>query len=598
MIRLELMEYYSVHLLEANRAFSFINFASVGSISDQGQDNVAYFCDGMLMSTFMAGITGRAIRRISFDYTSIADPVFSYAEKQGKSVYFVGAKQAELELFIGKLKARYPALIVAGHHDGYFDPPQAERLKKDICRSEASILIVGMGAGLQEQFMRDVLLGGFTGVAFSCGAFIRQESEALKDYYPELVNRLHLRAFYRMYREPHTIQRYLIDYPVNFTHLLAMIIRQEVAINITAPPERRAMTMHILFILKDVKQGGGVERVQQCLAEQFLKDGQRVSFFVMNGDTFDGEGAPILTGGGTGVAGLLKSIVKLHQIIRDDGVTHLIAAKEQANLCAWFATLGSPCKVIYTRHAALDSSEQRTGPTSLLLLYALYLCGSGQVVTVSNGLRQTLAGLLPWGRRRISVCPNAVITEQLLSAAQAPLPIDVPAEYWLGVGRLTEQKGFDLLLDAYAEVVRNDAPPDLVIAGDGPELTALTEQARRLGIERRVHFTGFLSNPYPLIGHARLFVLSSRREGLPTVLIEALALGTPVLASDCETGPRELLDNSHLVKANDVPALVEGLLRSLTWKGRAVQRERVFPDTVRKYTSQHAAQAYYQVWER
>ncbi|MDB5980195.1 MAG: putative glycosyltransferase [Pseudomonas sp.] len=598
MIRLELIEYYAVHLLEANKAFSFINFSSVGSFFDHGQNNVAYFCDGILMSTFMSGITGQPIRRISFDFTSIAHTVFTDAEKQGKSLYFVGAKQAELELFLGKLKDRYPGLIVAGHHDGFFDAPQAERLKQTICRSTANILIVGLGAGLQEQFMHDVLQRGFTGVAFSCGGFIRQESKGRNDYYPERVNRLHLRAFYRMYREPHTILRYLIDYPVNFTHLLTMIIRKELAINTVAPTERRATPMHILFILKDVKQGGGVERVQQCLAGQFLKDGQRVSFFVMNDDTFDGKGAPILNGGGTGVVGLLKSIVKLRRIIRDEGVTHLIAAKEQANLCTWFATLGSQCKVIYTRHAALDSTEQRTGPASLLLLYALYLCGSGNVVTVSNSLRQNLAAILPWGRKRISVCPNAVITDQLFTAARAPLPAGLPAEYWLGVGRLIALKGFDLLLDAYAKVASSDAPPDLVIAGDGPELSALTAQARRLGIEDRVHFTGFLSNPYPLIRHAQLFVLSSREEGLPTVLIEALALGTPVLATDCDTGPRELLDSSCLVKANDVPALAEGLQRSLALKGRAMQGERVPPDTVRQYTSQHAAQAYYQVWER
>lgn len=598
MIRLELTEYYAVHLLETNKAFSFINFASVGSIFDLAHDNVAYFCDGMLMSTFMSGITGRNIRRISFDFTSIADPVFSDAEKRGKSVYFVGAKRAELELFLGKLTVRYPALIVAGYHEGYFDPTQAECLKEDICTSGARILIVGMGAGLQEQFMQDVMDSGFTGVAFSCGGFIRQESEGHRDYYPELINRLHLRAFYRMYREPHTIKRYLIDYPVNFSQLLAMILRKQLAVHITAPPERRAMPMHILFILKDVKQGGGVERVQQCLAGQFLKDGQRVSFFVMNDDTFDGKGAPILNGGGTGVSGLLKSIAKLRKIIRDEGVTHVIAAKEQANLCTWFATLGSQCKVIYTRHAALDSTEQRTGPASLLLLYALYLCGSGNVVTVSHSLRQNLAAILPWGRKRISVCPNAVITDQLFSAARAPLPNGLPSEYWLGVGRLIALKGFDLLLDAYAQVASNDTPPDLVIAGDGPELSALTAQARRLGIEDRVHFTGFLSNPYPLIKHAQLFVLSSREEGLPTVLIEALALGTPVLASDCETGPRELLDSEHLVKANDVPALAEGLQRSLASNGSTAQGERVPPDTIRKYTSHHAAQAYYQVWER
>ena len=163
---------------------------------------------------------------------------------------------------------------------------------------------------------------------------------ATRNYYPEVINRLHLRAFYRMYREPHTIKRYLIDYPSNFLHLLAMLVRHKVA-SITAP-RCREMTMHILFILKDFKPGGGVERVQQRLAGQFLKDGQRVEFF-RHERRHAGHRAVcnVFKGGGNGIVGLLKSIVLLRRIIRREGVTHLIAAKEQANLCTWFATLGS-----------------------------------------------------------------------------------------------------------------------------------------------------------------------------------------------------------------------------------------------------------------
>jgi N-acetylglucosaminyldiphosphoundecaprenol N-acetyl-beta-D-mannosaminyltransferase len=235
MISLELIEQYTPNLLEANKAFSFINFASIGSFFDQHPHSIAYFCDGLLMSTFMSRVTGRAIGRVSFDFTSIADSVFSCAEKQGKRVYFVGARQAELDLFIHKIKVRYPALIIAGGHHGYFDATQAACIQADICRSEANILIVGLGAGLQEQFEQDALRAGFSGVAFTCGGFIRQEAMATAHYYPEPVNRLHLRAFYRMYREPHTIKRYLVDYPSNFFHLLEMIVRHEVAINLTAP---------------------------------------------------------------------------------------------------------------------------------------------------------------------------------------------------------------------------------------------------------------------------------------------------------------------------------------------------------------------------
>jgi len=232
MFKLEIVGHYSAKLLEANQAYSFINFASIGSFFEQNPSTVAYFCDGMLMSTFMSRVTGRTIGRVSFDFTSIADVVLRSAEQQGKRVYFVGARQAELDLFISKIKTLYPQLSIAGYHNGYFDAAQAEGIRADICRSAADILIVGLGAGRQEQFEQDALRAGFRGVAFTCGGFIRQEALATRQYYPALINRLHLRAFYRMYREPHTIKRYLIDYPTNFLHLLNMIVRHKVAISV------------------------------------------------------------------------------------------------------------------------------------------------------------------------------------------------------------------------------------------------------------------------------------------------------------------------------------------------------------------------------
>lgn len=232
MFKLDLVGHYSPKLLEANQAYSFINFASISSVFAQRPVTITYFCDGMLMSSFMSRVTGRTIGRVSFDFTSIADQVLGGAERLGKRVYFVGARQAELELFMLKIQALYPRLHIAGYHNGYFDAAEAEAIRADICRSEANILIVGLGAGLQEQFEQEVLRAGFRGVAFTCGGFIRQEALASRQYYPALINRLHLRAFYRMYREPHTIKRYLIDYPSNFVHLLALLARRKVAISV------------------------------------------------------------------------------------------------------------------------------------------------------------------------------------------------------------------------------------------------------------------------------------------------------------------------------------------------------------------------------
>lgn len=232
MIRLQIVTHYSPKLLDANQAYSFINFASIGSFLEQPPSTVAFFCDGMLMSTFMSSVTGTTVGRVSFDFTSIADHVLGSAEQQGKRVYFVGARQVELELFIGKIKMLYPGLAIAGYHHGYFNADQAEGIRADICRSQANILIVGLGAGLQEQFEHEALRAGFRGVAFTCGGFIRQEAMTTRNYYPAVINRLHLRAFYRMYREPHTIKRYLIDYPGNFLQLLAMIVQRKVAISV------------------------------------------------------------------------------------------------------------------------------------------------------------------------------------------------------------------------------------------------------------------------------------------------------------------------------------------------------------------------------
>lgn len=233
-LRLDLISRYSPALLDSNQACSFINFASIGSLMQRPPGAVAYFCDGMLMSSFMSRVTRRRIERVSFDFTSIADPVFRDAQQQGRSLYVVGATQAQLDGFVAKLRLNYPGLIIAGQHHGYVEPGQAAELHADIRNSAANILLVGLGAGLQERFVLAAQAAGFGGVAFTCGGFIRQESGSPQRYYPALINRLHLRAFYRMYREPHTIRRYLLDYPRNFLTLAGLLLRGKLQINFTA----------------------------------------------------------------------------------------------------------------------------------------------------------------------------------------------------------------------------------------------------------------------------------------------------------------------------------------------------------------------------
>ena len=135
----------------------------------------------------------------------------------------------------------------------------------------------------------------------------------------------------------------------------------------------------------------------------------------------------------------------------------------------------------------------------------------------------------------------------------------------LGVGRLTAQKAFSVLIEAFAQV-RKSQPARLLILGEGEERPMLEALIGQLGLEQDVNLPGFVSNPYPYMARAAVFVLSSRWEGLPTVLVEAMALRTPVIATDCPSGPREILRGGQygpLVPVGDPCALALAIQNSL-----------------------------------
>lgn len=125
-------------------------------------------------------------------------------------------------------------------------------------------------------------------------------------------------------------------------------------------------------------------------------------------------------------------------------------------------------------------------------------------------------------------------------AAIGPTPYVSPGPHLVAAGRLSREKGFDVLLAAMPAVVRHFPTAELLVLGEGPLKAELTDQMRRLSLTQNVHFPGFESNPWRYFRHADLFILPSRYEGLPNVLLEALALGTPVVATDCPGGVREI----------------------------------------------------------
>jgi glycosyltransferase involved in cell wall biosynthesis len=154
------------------------------------------------------------------------------------------------------------------------------------------------------------------------------------------------------------------------------------------------------------------------------------------------------------------------------------------------------------------------------------------------------------------------------------------------VGRLAPQKGHDILLHALKDVVHAHGwSAHLTILGQGPLDQELQRLAATLGLADRVAFLGYQANPYPYIQQADLFVLPSRYEGLPNALIEALALGTPVLAADCPTGPREVLEDGRLgelVAPGDPQALAMAIARCAGQREACRTRAQIAREAVRR----------------
>ena len=204
------------------------------------------------------------------------------------------------------------------------------------------------------------------------------------------------------------------------------------------------------------------------------------------------------------------------------------------------------------------------------LLYRVYLGlvrRAARIVVQSDAVQREMTARLAAPPGQVVRVYNPVDEEHIAARARAAAPLAARERpHVVAAGRLGRQKGFDLLLDAFAGVAQNLGRGTLTILGDGPERAALEAQAAGLGIASAVRLVGFQENPFTYFAAADLFVLSSRYEGLPNVVLEALACGCPVVAFDCPHGAREIVRdgvNGFLVPPEDVPSLRAAMLRAL-----------------------------------
>jgi glycosyltransferase involved in cell wall biosynthesis len=327
---------------------------------------------------------------------------------------------------------------------------------------------------------------------------------------------------------------------------------------------------------------GGAERVAINLAGGLADLGVPTDLVAVSGR---GEFASQIPSGvrvvDLGASRVLLSLPALVSYLRRERPAALISFMDHAGITAlWARRLsGTPTRIICSVHSTLSQATRNrsTGRSRLLPAFVRWFYPwADEIVAVSEGVARDLSEATGLPLAKIRVIYNPVITADLIAAGAR-----TPAHPWLtdggppvvlGVGRLTRAKDFESLVRAFARV-RQQRPARLLILGEGEERTTLEALVRELDLGSDVELPGFVAGAQACMAHAAVFVLSSAWEGLPTVLIEALAAGTTVVATDCPSGPREILrggELGRLVPPGDVEALAQGILAALTGSARRV----------------------------
>jgi GalNAc-alpha-(1->4)-GalNAc-alpha-(1->3)-diNAcBac-PP-undecaprenol alpha-1,4-N-acetyl-D-galactosaminyltransferase len=347
---------------------------------------------------------------------------------------------------------------------------------------------------------------------------------------------------------------------------------------------------------------GGAERVAARMANHWAANAHSVSVITLSstdGDTYPLDppvtriALDLVRESRNPLSAVFNNWIRVRKLRRTIGKLRpdtVISFTDRMNITTLLAC--DPLDVDVVISERIDPSQQRLGANWRALQRRVYSRARALVVQ-TQAVRAQLTPIMHG--RPIYVIPNFVDKP---STDRAPKERSDPnAERQLAaMGRLDYQKGFDLLIDAFAQVGKDHPNWSLVILGEGPERRRLEEQIHSQGLEPRVRLLGWVPDPTAVLRNCDAFVLSSRYEGFPNALLEAMALGLPAVAVDCPSGPADIIRNEVdglLVPSGDAPTLASALGRLM---GDESLRHRLGAQAV-EVVDRFSSERYYARWE-
>lgn len=353
------------------------------------------------------------------------------------------------------------------------------------------------------------------------------------------------------------------------------------------PADRSKCAPSRIAIFIPSLEGGGAERVTVTLCNALAARGHAIDLVLAKAKgPFLADLSPNVRMVDLGHDRVARSLPGLVRYLRAERPDALMSVLSHASVIARFAVglARTPVRHVVAEHTTYgvqtDAQLGLRGRGMVALMRRLYPHAQ-HIITVSDGAANALATYIGVDRQLITTVYNPfdieAIARSMSQAISHPWFQDGNRGVIVAIGRLSPEKDFATLLNAFAQV-RSARPARLLILGEGAEREALEGQAAALALSSEdFQMPGFVQNPFAYLSRSDVFVLSSRYEGLPSAVVEALACEVPIVATDCPSGPSEILEGGRwgrLVPMGDAAALADAIVEALDENGPRRGRER------------------------